>query len=316
MSGQVGFVSEGGWPSSTAGTTPTKFMPVLNATPGNPVPEQLKRQAISARRIQQPGKVGKIDPRPHIDLEVSNKNGIATLFKHLHGGVSTGTISGSLYPHTFVFASTVGDSMTVQTGITDASETVRAFTAAGCKPTGWTLGCAVGEYAKLGVDFVARSVITATSLASASYVADEAFTFVEGTVSIGGTTVASARNFMLNVNKNLAIERFTLGSQYRREPVDNGFYEIGGSIECDFDDLTLINSAIARTQLAIVLSFTSGGAGVETLVITMSGQLLGDPPELKSQGLEAQTINFEVSHATADASAYTMVLNNTESTAA
>lgn len=316
MAGQVGFVSEAGWPSSTAGTTPTKFMPVLNAQPGNPVPAQLKRQAISARRIQQPGKTGQIDPRPHLELELSTKNGIATLFKHLHGGVSTGAQVGALYPHTYNFATPSGDSMTIQTGITDATDTVRPFTAAGCKPNTWSLAAAVSEYAKLTVDCVARSVVTGTSLATASYVADEAFTFVEGSVSVGGSAVASARSFELNVNKNLAVERFVLGSPYRREPLDNGFYEIGGSIQCDFDDLTLINSAIARTQLAIVLSFTSGGASAETLVITMSGQLVGDPPELASQGLEAQTINFEVSHATSDASAYTCVLSNTESSAA
>lgn len=311
MAGQVGFKSE-----SVVGTAVVvdKFMPVTLARPGNGVPEQLQRQAILPRRIRKPGKVGRIVVKPHLELEVSNKNGIATLFKHLHGNVSTS--GAGPYVHTYNFGSILGDSFTLQTGITDATDTVQPFTAAGCKVDSFEFNCAVGEYLKLNVDCSAKTVVTATALAAASYQDDEAFTFVEGTVSIAGSAVASARSFTLRCNKNTRNERFALGSNTIREQLEDGFYDLTMSVEADFDSLTLYNLALNRTQVAIALAFTSGGAGAETLNWTMSGQLLGDPPELSTPGLQSQTLNLEISHGTADASAYTCVLTNSEASAA
>lgn len=311
MAGQVGFKTEATWGTAV---TVDKFMPVVKANPGNGVPERIPRQGISARRIRKPGKIGRVVVNPSVELEVSNKNGIAVLFKHMFGGVST-TGAGPTYTHTYTPASHLGDSFTLQTGITDASDTVRPFTASGCKVRAWDLACAVGGNLMLSLDCTAKDVVTATALATASYSDDEAFTFVEGTVSIGGSSVASARSFTLRMAKNLRDERFVLGSQYTRQQLEDGFFDITGSVEADFDDLTLYASAVAGTTVAVVLTFTSGN-GTDTLTITGSGQLTGNPPELSTPGLQSQTVNFEITHATSDASALTAVLVNTESSAA
>lgn len=311
MAGQVGFKTE-----TTYGTAVTvdKFMPVTRANPGSGVPQRIPRQGISARRVRKPPKKGRIVINPRLELEVSNKNGIAILFKHMFGGVSTtGT---NPYTHTYTPASHIGDSMTVQVGITDAADTVQPFTAAGVKIDSWELSCAVGGNLMLSLDCVAQSIVTNTALASASYSDDEAFTFVEGTVSVAGTQVATANALRLRCAKNLRKERFVLGSRQTNQPLEDGYFDFTGSIEADFEDLDLYASAVAGTQVAIVSAFTSGGAGAETLTITCSGQLVGDPPELSTPGLQSQTLNFELSHGTSDASAITTVLVNTESSAA
>ena len=311
MAGQVGFKTESTWGTAV---TVDKFMPVVRAHPGSGVPRRIPRQGISARRIRKPGKKGAILVKPRLELEVSNKNGIAILFKHLFGAVSTS--GAGPYTHTYTPGSHLGDSMTVQVGITDATDTVRPFTAAGVKVGSWELACAVGGNLMLTMDCSAKSVVTATALASASYSDDEAFTFVEGTVSIGGSSVASARSFTLRCNKNLRDERLVLGAQAILQQLEDGFFDITGTVEADFDDLTLYASAVAGTTVAIVLTFTSAGAGAETLTITMSGELTGDPPELSTPGLQSQTLNFEIDHASSDASAITAVLVNGESSAA
>lgn len=311
--GQVGFKSEVTWGTAV---TPDKFMPILVARSGSGVPEQVQRQAITgSRRIRRPGKSGRVMVKPHLELEVSNKNGIGTLLKHIHGGVVT--TGSSPYTHTYNFATPLTDSLTVQVGIPDAADTVEPFTVAGFKPDTAVFSCAVGEPLKLVIDGSAKTAVTATALASASYSDDEAFIFTEGTVSVGGSAVASARSFTLTIAKNLRTERFVLGSPYTREQLEEGFYDVTLSIEADFDALTLYALAVARTQVAISIPFTSTGSGGETLTWTMSGQVVGDPPELSTPGLASQTLNLEVSHGTSDASAYTLVLaNSTESSAA
>lgn len=311
MAGQFGFKTE-----TTVGTAVTvdKFMPVIRANPGKAVPERIPRQGISARRVRKPPKKGRITINPSVEFEVSNKNGVAILFKHMFGGVTTtGT---NPYTHTYTPSSHLGDSLTTQFGITDATDTTQPFTNAGTKIRGWELACSVGGNLVCNLDCVAMTQTTATALATASYQDDEAFTFVEGTVTIGGTAVASARSFTLRCQKNLRDQRHVLGSQTTLQPLEDGFFDFTGSVEADFDNLTLHASAVAGTQVAIVLTFTSGGAGAETLTITCSGQLVGDPPELSTPGLQSQTINFELSHNSSDASAITAVLVNTEASAA
>ena len=73
------------------------------------------------------------------------------------------------------------------------------------------------------------------------------------------------------------------------------------------------NLAAAGTQVASVLSFT---AAPDSLVITTSGQVVGDAPQLTKIGLEEQTIKLDHSSATTDAAAVTAVLTNTDVTAA
>lgn len=308
MAGQVGFKSEATWGTAVVVDT---FVPVTNASLD--IDEgYLRSNGIRAgRRTRGPGRLGARKVSGSVELELPNVS-IAALMKHMFGAVTT-TGTGP-YTHTYTPGPHVGKSLTLQVGITDATDTVQPFTASGVKLGGWSLSCKVGELAMLSFDWTGKDVVTATALASASYASGLVpFTFIEGSISVNGTAVASANSVTLSASKNLRDDRHVLGSRYIREQLEDDFFDFTTEISADFDNLTLYNLAPAGTQVASVLKFDNG---TQTLTITTSGRVIGDPPSLTRMGLEEQTIRLEHSSGTSDADAVTAVLVNTESSAA
>lgn len=308
MGGQVGWKSESTWGTPV---TVDQFVPCLSSRIN--VDEGYMRPAgiRAGRRTMNPGQLGKRVISGSVEMELPNIT-IAPLFKHLFGAVSTS--GAGPFTHTFTPGAALGKSLTLQTGVTDAAGTVDPFTAEGVKPHAWRLGCSVGEFAKLSFDWTAETQVTATALATASYSASLApFTFVQGTVSVNGSPVASARQVVFAANKGLKTDRFVLGKRTINEQLEVDRWEFTSEIVADFESLTLYNLAVAATQVASVLTFTNG---TDSLTITTSGQVTGDAPSLQSNGLEEQTIRLTHSHATADASAVTAVLINSDTTAA
>lgn len=307
MAGQVGWKSE-----TTFGTavTPDVFMPVRSASLS--IDEgYIRSEAIRASRFTQtPARLGARVISGDVEMELPNTS-IAALLKHLFGSVATTGVGP--YTHTFTPGSALGKSLTLQVGVEDAGGTVRPFTASGAKPGDWSISCNVGELAMLSFDWTSKDIVTATALATASYSASLApFTFVEGSVTVDGSPVASARSVTLSATKNLKTDRHVLGSRTIREQLNEGRYEFTTEIGADFDDLTLFALQVAGTQVGSVLTFSNG---TESLTITSSGQIEGDAPSLSTNGLEEQTVRLHHSHATSDASAITAVLVNSEATA-
>ena len=308
MAGQVGWKSESVW--GTAVTVDT-FVPVTQSS--FEVDEGYLRSngLRGGRRTRGPGRLGARKISGSTELELPNVS-IAALMKHMFGTVNT-TGAGP-YTHTYSPGPHVGKSLTLQVGITDATDTVRPFTASGVKLGGWEISCKVGELAMLKFDWTGKDLVTATALASASYAATLVpFTFIEGSVTVDGSAVASANGVTLSASKNLRDKRHVLGSRYIREQLEDDFFDFTTEITADFDDLTLYALAVAGTQVASVLTFNNG---TQTLTITTSGQVIGDPPSLTRVGLEEQTIRLEHSSATSDASTIQAVLVNTEASAA
>lgn len=308
MAGQVGWKSE-----SVVGTgvTVDTFMPVTAANLS--IDEGYLRTAgiRAGRRTRNPARLGARKCSGSVEMELPNLS-LAALMKHALGAVSTS--GAGPYVHTLTPGAHLGKSLTLQIGIEDAGGTVRAFTATGAKLDGWEIGATVGELAMLSFDWTSKDVTTATALATASYAAGLVpFTFVEGSITVNGSAVASARSAKLTAVKGLRNQRHVLGSRLIKEQLEEQHFEFTSEIEADFDDLTLFNLAVAATQVGSVLTFSNG---TESLVITTSGQVVGDPPSLTGIGLESQTIRLDHSHATADASAITAVLTNGEASAA
>lgn len=308
MAGQVGWKSETVWGTAVVVDT---FMPVLSSN--MTVDEGHMRSAgiRAGRRTRSPGSLGAKTVGANVTMELANTS-IAAFLKHVFGAVSTTGVGP--YVHTFTPGEHSGKSLTVQVGIEDAAGTVQPFTLSGSKVNQASIACSVGEFAQLSADISAKDYTTATALASASYAAGlDPFTFVEGSITANGSAVASARSATLSINKGLKVDRHVLGSRVIREQVEQDHFEVGTEVTADFDDLTLFNLIAAGTQIASVLTFNNG---TESLVITTSGQIVGDPPSLTNPGIEEQTIRIEHSSATSDADAITAVLTNSEATAA
>lgn len=308
MAGQVGWVSESTWGT---GVTVTKFMPALNANLQIDEGYMLAKGIRAGRRTNNPALLGERKVSGSVQMELPNTT-IAALFKHLFGAVAT-TGSGP-YTHTFTPGPHLTKSLTLQYGIEDATQTVQPFTATGVKVDAWDLSCTVGQLAELTVNWTAKDAVTATGLASASYASGLApFTFVQGSITVNGSAVASANTVKLSATKNLKSDRFVLGSRTIREQLEQQKFDFTSEITADFDSLTLFNLAVAATQVASVYTFSNG---TDSLTITCNGQVVGDPPSLTGIGLEPQTIKLTHSDPSTDAGAITAVLIDAESTAA
>src|SRR5690242_4524779 len=174
MAGQVGWKSESTWGT---GVTVDIFMPVLSSS--ITVDEGYMRPGgIRAGRFTRvPARLGRRVTGGSVEMEFVDTS-VATILKHMFGSVSG---SG---PLTFTPGTPISKSLTIQTGIEDASGTVRPLTATGSKLDSWALSAAVGDYAKLKFDYTSKDITTATALATASYASVTPFTFIEASVTV------------------------------------------------------------------------------------------------------------------------------------
>ena len=148
-----------------------------------------------------------------------------------------------------------GKSLTLQVGRPDVGGTVRPFTFEGGKILDWELKTELDQPLKLMTTMDFENVLTATALASASYVAaQEMFIFSEGALTIGGTTTSVKSVSLKGVNA-LAAERRFLGN-VKKEPLANAMADISGNLDCEFEDLTAYAAWLAGTQAQLILTFT------------------------------------------------------------
>lgn len=307
MAGQIGWKREATWGTAVVVDT---FVPPISSTLN--VDEGWMRPAgiRAGRRVRPLALLGARKISGSVDLEMPNVS-VASLLKDMFGAVAT-TGAGP-YTHTFT-PGDANESLTLQTGVQDATGTVQPFTASGVKLDSWELSAAVGEFARLKFDWTGKDLVTATALASASYAAGLVpFTFVQATLTVSGSSVASARAVTLRASKGLRNDRHVLGSRLIQQQLEEDRFEFTGSITADFDSLTLYNLQVSGGATALVVTLSNG---TDSLQVTTNVQISGDAPSLQKHGLEEQTINFEVAHGTSDASGITAVLTNTEATAA
>lgn len=304
--GQIGWKSE-----VTPGTAVTvdTFLPLLSESIKNNI-NYLDTQTISARKVLRLTKRGSGMIEGGFRTELPNTD-LATLMKHMFGTVNT-TGAGP-YTHTFTPGDLTGDSLTIQVGRPATTGTVHPFTYAGCKIADWTIAASVGEIATIDLSIIGMTETTATALAAASYDSTwEPFTFVEGNVSIAGSTVGTVRDVSLT-GDNAIESRVRLGSANSKQPLEIGLRSYTGTVTTDFDDLTHYNLFVNGTQAAVELLFDNGS---ETLTITTNAQFTGETPELSGFDLLAQTLPFRCISTTSDADAITAELVNGEASAA
>lgn len=191
-----------------------------------------------------------------IDFIVLNKN-FGLLFEH---AIGQNTITGASADKTHTIipdaAALQGKSLTVQVGRPDVGGTVRAFTFEGGKITEWEFKCAVDGPLHFIPVFDFENVLTATALATPSYVAtQEMFIFSEGALTIGGTTTY-VREASIKGNNGLVTDRRNLGN-VKQEPLAQGNPGyLMGNLVAEFSDLTAYAAWLAGTQAQLVLTFT------------------------------------------------------------
>jgi hypothetical protein len=214
--------------------------------------------ARAGRRV---GLVGKGSGK--ISVEVASK-GFGTLLQACWGTAVSTLVSGATYQQNFtpVVSGTYLPSLTVQEGIVKPGGTVDAYTFAGCTVSDFELEMPENGIAQLTVSLDARSLATATALASATYPTTPTLynsalpttgaMTVGGTLtaptttamgSIAGGTAVAVKSWKLSVKNGLDVKRDVLGG--RNQPVV-GLREISLTTVVEYDATT---GTVFRDQL-------------------------------------------------------------------
>lgn len=311
LSAQLGIVAE-----STYGTpvTVTRFYEFVSESLKLEI-ERIESAALrSGTRVQRSDRwsAGKKSVSGEIEMEISNKS-FGLWLHHMLGSVSSVNTVGTVWTHTF----TPGDmptGLTVQVGRTGVDGTTRAFTYHGCKIPEWELEVAVDEIAKLNVTILGEDEDTSTGLASASYPsALTLLTFVQGTLTVAGSAF-DVKSAKLSGNNGLADDRYFLGSQLRKQPLEAGMREYLGELEAEFTDLTAYNRYVNGTEAALVLLLRGAvieGAHNFDLQITANVRFDGETPNVEGGEIVQQPLSFKCLGDTA-ATALTVVYKTTD----
>lgn len=202
-----------------------------------------------------------------VTMEVAT-TGFGRWFHHILGGTPVITGAGP-YTHTYAMGDLSGKSLTVQKVLRDAASTeIEAFNFHGCKVLSAEFSISVDQILQLAVTLDAEDVDTTTAGAAASYTNPTLFSFLNGTLNVGGSPVASVTSANVTITNNLKTDRYYLGSAgLKAEPVDNDFPTVGGTLSAEYlASATFYDRFAANTAVAMSLVFTSGTSSLTILV--------------------------------------------------
>ncbi|TXH55733.1 MAG: hypothetical protein E6Q97_08215 [Desulfurellales bacterium] len=232
-----------------------------------------------------------------VEWILQNK-GFALLLKHCLGAVATAGPTASAYTHTLSPDANAlkGKSLTFQIGRPDIDGTSRVFSFLGGKITAWELSAQLDAAARLRTDFDFKTCDVGQSLAAAAYPSSpEILTFVDGALTVGGPA-KSVSSIKIGQQNALKTDRRFLGNA-KKEPLANGISTVTGEFVAEFESLADYNAAVAGTQAALVLTFTSVAeisAGVPFLVtVTIPAiEFLNAEPSIEGPDVLKATIPF------------------------
>jgi hypothetical protein len=252
------------------------------------------QRVISAARW----KPGRISVGGSLDLEVANK-GFGILFKHALGAIATSTPGGatSTRDHKATLGDLKGKSLTIQVGIEDRGGVVRPFSFLGCKITTWELRCAVGELLTMSLGILGRDLDTSQTLETPVYPSgQELFSFVEGSLTVGGSSVP-VREFAISGDNRLPDDDYAFGSALRRDVPEPALRQITGTFNADFDGLTEFNRFKNGTEAQLLLRFEASVIEASyryTVQITANVRYDGEAPKVSGPEETRQPIAFAV----------------------
>lgn len=294
---QFGFAKETTWGTPV---TVTSFLPMVSESLSRSEDFAESAGMVAGSRFLRTNQwnSGLIEVGGDVQLELYD-SGQSILWDAMLGTNTAGT---------YTPATLAGKGLTVQIGRPGLAGTVHPFTYDGCKVNSWELAFSAGEIVTLGLTLIAESEITSTALATASYTSPLAkpYKAVNATVTLAGTSL-NVRSFRFSGDNRLE-RRYYAGSQATSEPVESDLRQYTGTLEVDFNDLTEYNAWVAQTEASLVATMTSG---TKSVTLTANVRRDGSTPMVDSRNLLSQEIPFTVIATNSDASAISVVLDET-----
>jgi hypothetical protein len=228
--------------------------------------ERIKSKGLSGHRYVNksvPGRRSAAGPTNH---EFAGTQA-GLLLEHMFGGVAI-TGAGPVYTQTF----TPGDlpvSATVQIGKPSLDGVLNPFTYVGCRINDWELAVKEGELVTMVCNWVAQDEQTTDALATFVDPSPILLSFDKALVTVGGTQY-DLEDFSLKSANTLDAARFRLrGASTPKQPLENGWREMTGSIGADFDNVTGLYALYQQSaDFTLVANFKSdilipsGGGGL------------------------------------------------------
>ena len=309
LEAQFGFAAE-----STFGTrvAPSRFLPFLDESIELALDYYESKSYRAGRKTKALRRPGAQRVVGDINMELAPQ-GIALWLKHCLGAVATAGTGP--YTHTLTPGGLVGLSMSAQIVKTDQTGTQRPFDYSGLKVQSWEIDAKVGEIATLKTTVYGIKEDTAQTVAVASYPTNLLpFTYVEGSLTIGGTATP-VKSLTLKGDNGLLVDRHRITATtpaQSLEPQEANIRDYSGSLEADFTSLTAYQRYINQTQATLVITLAQ--ASGHQIVITSTVEFSGNTPNAAGIGSEIpQLLPFVGVNATNDANVMTIAVTNADS---
>lgn len=145
-------------------------------------------------------------------------------------------------------------------------------------------------------------------LASASYASNLLpMSFVGGSLLLAGSALKT-REVTLSGDNGLADDRRYIGYRGIDEPLEMQLREYSGTIETDYFSDVAYRRFLAGTEAAMVLTIARGTKSIQ---VTTNIRFDGESPQVGGRGIVGQTLPFKCVGTSTDASAITVVLDET-----
>ena len=228
--------------------------------------------------------------------------GFTPLLKHIFGTVSAGTPTGGFTIQTATLGDLKGKSLSFKAGRVDSGGTLRHFDYAGGKVNDCEFSNAVDGtlQVSLGLDFASED--TAGSSATPTYpsLAAQLFTFVNGSVTIAGTSFG-VTDCSVKIDNALKTDRYALrgaSSTAKREPLTEGLRGVSFDIKGEFEDMSQVNrvssSTTAGALAAVILTWNTPQGGQLTITLPNGrfdeGAVNTDGAKVLEQGLTGKAL--------------------------
>jgi len=235
-----------------------------------------------------------------LEIEATTK-GMGLLLDSALGTSSSTLVSGSTFQQNY----TLGDtpkSLTIQKSIVDSAAAVNPYSFLGCMVNGWSFTTGNGEISKFKFDLDIRDLDTAQTFAALTYpTTPNLYHFALGAVTFGGsvtaptttaiasggTAVTDVRSFELEVNNNLADDRFNFGASGKKAKPTVGIREIKGKFTAEYSANTYRTGYIADTEFPLTVTLTSAeslSTGFATLQFVLPATKLESAIPISNNG--------------------------------
>ncbi len=222
--------------------------------------------------------------------------------KQLLGGTPTIAQQGgtTAYLHTYSMGDMTGKSQTLQKQLRRADgTTVEDFTIHGAKTMSGEFTIGVDQILQSSFAMDGEDIDTSTAGAAASYTNVKLFHFKQGALKVAGSTVTNGLSAGVTITNALKTDRYYLGSAgLKKEPVDNDFPTVTGTLSAEFDSAaTFYDRYAADSSAELILEFVGdviASTYYETFRITVPDvRFTGGTPTVGGPDVVVNDVPFE-----------------------